>query len=118
MKVLSSTAFHASVTSASFWPSASRFAQRSIEAMQSAERTGCAVMELQAVAQREGVGELVVAELALVDHLRLDLELRVDREQRVVDHVAVVAGDVGRGRDRIEDAQIRLRHELERLLLR
>ena len=40
VKVLSLTAFHDSVASASFWPSASRFAQRSIDAMQSAERTG------------------------------------------------------------------------------
>ncbi len=40
VKVLSVTAFHDSVTSAIFWPSASRFAHRSIEAMQSAERTG------------------------------------------------------------------------------
>ena len=39
-KVLSFTAVHDSVISPSFWPSTSRFAQRSIEAMQSAERTG------------------------------------------------------------------------------
>src|SRR6185437_7845869 len=38
--VLSLTAFQASVTSASFWPSASRLAHRSIDAMQSADRTG------------------------------------------------------------------------------
>ena len=38
-KVLSSTALHDSVASASFWPSASRLAQRSMDAMQSAERT-------------------------------------------------------------------------------
>ena len=93
-------------------------AQRSSEAMQSAERTGCAVMELEAVAQREGVGELVVAERPGIDHLRLRLEVLVEREQRVVDHVAVVARDVGRGPDRIEAAQIRLRDELQGLLLR
>ena len=40
VNVLSLTAFQDSVTSASFWPSASRFAHRSMEAMQSAERTG------------------------------------------------------------------------------
>ncbi len=39
-KVLSSTAVQDSVASASFWPSASRLDQRSIEAMTSAERTG------------------------------------------------------------------------------
>ena len=37
VNVLSSTAVQASVASASFWPSASRLAQRSMEAMQSAE---------------------------------------------------------------------------------
>ena len=45
-----------------------------------------------------------------------DLELRVGREQRVVDHVAVIAGDVRGGRDRVEDAQVGLRDELENLL--
>ena len=40
-KVLSLTAVHASVASASFWPSASRLLQRSIEAMQSADLTTC-----------------------------------------------------------------------------
>src|SRR6266699_1199896 len=40
VKVLSSTAFHDSVDSAIFWPSASRFDHLSIDAMQSAERTG------------------------------------------------------------------------------
>jgi hypothetical protein len=39
-KVLSLTAVQDSVASASFWPSASRFDQRSIEAMQSADLTG------------------------------------------------------------------------------
>src|SRR5450432_939135 len=40
VNVLSLTAFHDSVTSAIFWPSASRFAHLSTDAMQSAERTG------------------------------------------------------------------------------
>ena len=62
VKVLSSTAVQESVNSASFWPSASRLAQRSIEAMQSADSDRLAVVELEAVAQREGVGELVVAQ--------------------------------------------------------
>ena len=77
-----------------------------------------AVMELQAVAQRERVGELVRAQFPLVDHLRLDLEIRIGREQDVIHHVAVVAGDVGRCPDRIEDPQIRLRDELDGLPLR
>src|SRR5262252_3701490 len=40
VNVLSLTAVHASVDSAIFWPSASRFDHRSMEAMQSADRTG------------------------------------------------------------------------------
>src|SRR5882762_994146 len=39
LNVLSLTAVHASVISASFWPNTSRLPQRSIDAMQSAERT-------------------------------------------------------------------------------
>ncbi len=65
-----------------------------------------AVVEFETVAQGEGPGELVVAHLPRVDHLRLDLEIAVQREQRVVDHVAVVADDVGGRPDRIEDLEI------------
>ena len=61
-----------------------------------------AVMPLQAVAQREGVGELVVGDLP-VRHLRLDLEIGIRRQQRVVDHVAVIARDVGGGEAGIDD---------------
>jgi hypothetical protein len=42
----------------------------------------------------------VLGLVAASDHLRLDLALRVEGEQRVVDHVAVVADDVGGGPDR------------------
>jgi hypothetical protein len=69
----------------------------------------------EAVAQLEGPGELVVAHCPALDHLRLGLELLVEREQRVVDQVAVVAHDVGGGPDRIEDLEIRMHHDLERL---
>ena len=65
-----------------------------------------AVMEFQPVAQGEGPGELVVGGRPLVDHLRLDLEIAVQREQRVVDQVAVVAHDVRGGPDRIDDLQV------------
>ena len=50
-----------------------------------------AVMPFEAVAQGEGLGELVGRDVVLVDHLRLDLELLVHREQRVPDEVAVIA---------------------------
>ena len=71
-------------------------------------RDGLAVVELEPVAQREGPGELVGRDVPLVDHLRLDLQVVVEREQRVVDHVAVVAHDEGRGPDRIEDLEVRV----------
>ena len=68
-----------------------------------------AVMPLQAVAQGEGVGELVVADFP-VRHLRLDLEIGIGRQQRVVDHVAMIARDVGGGETGIDDAQIGMHH--------
>ena len=77
-----------------------------------------AVVPFQAVTQREGPQHLVGRDLVLVDHLRLDGVVLVDREQRVVDHVAVVAGDVGRRPDRVEDRQVAVLHELQDLALR
>jgi hypothetical protein len=41
-----------------------------------------------------------------IDHLRLDLEILVRAEQRVVDEVAVVARDVGGVPNRIKHLQI------------
>ena len=72
-----------------------------------------AVVPGKAVAQREGVGELVGRDVVLVDHLRLDLALLVHGEERVVDHVAVVARDVGGGPDRIDDLDVGVHHRLE-----
>jgi hypothetical protein len=60
-------------------------------------------MPHQPVAQRHRPGQLVVRQLVGVDHLRLDFALVVHAEERVVDHVAMVADDVGRGPDRVED---------------
>ena len=75
-----------------------------------------AVVPSEAVAQLEGPGELIVAHRPALDHLRLDLELAVEREQRVVDQVAVVAHDVGSRPDRIEDLQIRVHDHPQRLV--
>ena len=72
-----------------------------------------AVMEAQAVAQHEGVSLAVGRGLPLVDHLRLGLEVFVHREQRVVDHVAVVAADVGGGPDRIDVLQVGMRDDAQ-----
>ena len=75
------------------------------------------VMPFEAVAQGELPGQLVVAGCPLVDHLRLRLQVLVEREQGVEDHVAEISGDVRGGPDRVEAAQIRLRDEAQRLLL-
>src|SRR5882757_9934010 len=70
-------------------------------------------MPFEAVAQGEGPGELVRRDLPLVDHLRLDRELLVEREQRVVDEIAMVGGDQRRGPDRIDDLEIGMEGDLE-----
>ena len=61
-----------------------------------------AVVELQPVAQGEGVGQPVGADLVLADHLRLRLLVGVVAEQRVVDQRAVDVGDGLRRPDRID----------------
>jgi len=76
---------------------------------------GLPIMEQQAVAQGEGVGELVVAHFPAFEHLRLDLQLVVDRQQRVVDHVAVVAHDIGSCPKRIDDLDVRMHDDFEGL---
>jgi len=68
---------------------------------------GLAIVELEPVAQRERPLHVVAADGVPVHHLRLDLEARVAGEQRVVDEIGVVPGDVGRGPDRVEDLQVR-----------
>src|SRR3546814_2349821 len=60
----------------------------------------------QAVAEREGPHQAVRAGRPGVDHLRLDLVVRIRREQRVPDHVGMVPGDVGGGPDRIDDLEV------------
>ncbi len=72
-------------------------------------------MEGQALAQREGPHLGVGRGGVLVDHLRLRLAGHVHAEQRVVDHVAVVARDERGGPDRIQDLQVGLRHHAQHL---
>ena len=69
-----------------------------------------AVMPGQATAQRQRVGELVCRNLVIGHHLWFDLTLRVSGKQGVVDHVAVVADDVGGGPDWVQDLHIRVHH--------
>src|SRR4051794_10282227 len=73
-------------------------------------------MPEQPVAQGELVSELVGAFVVFLDHLRLDLALAVHGEERVVDHVAVVAGDVGSGPDRVDDLEVGMHDRFEGLL--
>ena len=75
-----------------------------------------AVMPFQAVAQGEAVGQLVVAGRPAIDHLRLRLEVLVEREQRVEDQIAEIARDIGGRPDRVDAAQIGLRNEPQGLL--
>ena len=97
------------------WPPPSRAAQRRIEATTSSEVTAEPSENFEPVAQLEGVGELVVRDAVFRHHLRLRLHVLVEREQRVVDHRAVVGGDVRRRPDRVEGAQIPLHHGANRL---
>jgi len=69
-------------------------------------RDRLAVVPFEPVAQGEGPQQLVGRDFVLVDHLRLDDVVLVDSEQGVVDHVAVVARDVRRRPDRVEDGQV------------
>jgi hypothetical protein len=76
-----------------------------------------AVVELEPGAQLEVVNLLVRRHLPRVDHLRLDPALLVGAEQRVVDHVAVVAAHVGGRPDRVEDRQVGVRHDGQYVLV-
>ena len=82
-----------------------------------ARRDGAAVVEAQPLAQGEAVGAAILAHGPALDHLRLRLELVVAREERVVDHHAVDAGDGLRGPEGIERADIRMHDDFQRLLL-
>ncbi len=72
-----------------------------------------AVVPLEAVAQGEGPDRLVGGYVVLVDHLRFDGVVLVRRKQRVVDEVAVIARDVSRRPDRIQDRQVAVLDELD-----
>ena len=75
------------------------------------------VMELQAVAQHEGVGEAIGADLVVADHLRLRRQVLVEREQRVEDHQREIGSDVGRVDDRIKDLDVGVHHRGDGLLV-
>src|SRR5262249_18479864 len=52
------------------------------------------------------VRELVGADVVAVHHLRANLAVRVGGEERVVDHVAVIARDVAAAPDRVQDLEV------------
>ena len=60
----------------------------------------------------------MIVDPVLADHLRVLGKLSVAGEQRVEDHIAVIADDVGGGPERVEHAQIGLRNKAQRLHLR
>jgi hypothetical protein len=67
-----------------------------------------AIVPLQPVAQGEGIGEVIVTDLVRIDHLGLHVQVLIQREQRVVDQIAVVAADVRRRPDRVDDLEVRV----------
>ena len=83
------------------------------------DAVGCAdrraVVELEPVAQPEAPCQAVIGDLVALAHLRLRREVAVPPIQRVPDHVAEVAGDRGRGPDRVGVLQIAFGYELQRL---
>ncbi len=66
-------------------------------------------MPFQTVAQRECIGQLVIRN-SVVSHLGLRFEIGIKRQQRVIDHVAVIAHDMSGRDDRIENTQARMRY--------
>ena len=81
--------------------------------MQSSDVTGLPSCHSRPSRSVKRIALAVGRDVVLLDHLRLDRALLVLREQRVIDHVAVVADDVGGGPDRIEDLQVRMHHRAQ-----
>jgi hypothetical protein len=77
-----------------------------------------AVVELEALAQGESPGQPVLADLPALEHLRVVVPVRVDRDEGVEDHVGEDAGRVDRGDDRVEDLQLRVERHADDLVLR
>ena len=78
-----------------------------------ARQHGVAVVELQAVAQRDVPLSAIGACHVARRHLRMRLEVVVLTVQRVEHQVRVVARHIGGGPDRIERGQVGLRDELQ-----
>ena len=75
-----------------------------------------AVMEHQAVTQRDAPAQLVVGQFVTGSHLRLHDERLVETEKLVARHVGVLQPDDGNRPHRIEHDQIGIRHITQRVL--
>jgi hypothetical protein len=70
-------------------------------------------VEAQPVPQGDGAGPAVILDQMARGHLRMRAEGMIHAIERVPDHVAMVADDVGGDRDRVQPAEIGLRHEAD-----
>jgi hypothetical protein len=61
--------------------------------------------------EAEGVGQFVAADLLVVYHPGPRLEFVVECEQRVVDQIAEITGDVDAAELSVDDRQVDMRHE-------
>lgn len=75
------------------------------------------IVPSETLAQRERVLHTVRRHSGLIDHLRFNPQVLVRGEEGVVNKITVIARDVGRRPDRIEDFQIGMCHETEVLAL-
>jgi hypothetical protein len=64
------------------------------------------VVKFEPIAQCKVVNQLVGRDAVIADHLRVRLEFGIEREERVEDHVGVIAGGIGGRPHWVEDAQI------------
>ena len=115
-KVLASTTSMLATKDISFWPVASFAAQRLIEATQSSAVTGWPSCQARPSRSVKVWVSLSADTSYLSTICGLISPFASVAEQRVVDHVAVVADDVGGGPDRIEDLEVRVHHGPQRLL--
>ena len=65
--------------------------------------------------EAEGVGHFLAADLLAVYHPRPRLEFVVECEQRVVDQIAEITGDVDAAELPVDDRDIDMRHESQSL---
>ena len=111
--VLSSGADSSSVAAISAWPKASADAPAAQAGDDVAAEHLRAVVEQQAVAQRQRPEVLIGVDGMPGQHLLLRVAVGVQCEQRVEHHHAVVAGDEGADQG-IEQGQVGVGHELQR----